>query len=269
MAVKTRVLVTRPAGQADALLRSLAELDLTAVHLPMLSVEAIDPLASQDRQCVLDLDRYDHAIFVSANAANLGMTCIENYWPQLPDGLRYWAVGVSTARALEPFHLTACYPETNMSSEGLLELLASEDMTDKRVLIVKGDGGRSLLQEALLARGATVDSLRCYRRGPVSYEEADLQALRSDEAPHLILISSGEGLDCLNRLLRPLEHTKLATTAVITPSPRVLEQAKESGWRDVVCASSAADDAMLASTKEWLEARFEMMPNRRRSSIER
>lgn len=255
MVAEPTVLVTRPAGQADELLAALTRLGVRATHLPMLELEAIEPLAPSDHQCVLDFDRYAHVIFVSANAARFGMACVEDYWPQLPDGQRYWAVGVSTAEALERFHVSAMYPQT-MNSEGLLELMATQEMTDQRVLLVKGEGGRSLIEESLTARGASVDSLRCYRRGPVDYDMSTLQSLR-ENPPDLVLVSSGEGLDCLNRLLQPREHTNLTQTALIVPSQRVATQASESGWHHIICASSAADAAMLASTKDWLEAHLE------------
>ncbi|MFK7828232.1 MAG: uroporphyrinogen-III synthase [Congregibacter sp.] len=249
-----RVLVTRPAGQADALMRALAEHGFTPLHLPLLAIQAIDPLSGEERQKLLDLERYDHLVFVSANAARIGLSCIQDYWPQFPAGQHYWAVGESTAGVLEGSGLSPQRPAVDMSSEGLLALDGLADLRSQRVLIVKGEGGRSLIADTLRDRGAQVDSLACYRRGCVEHDSADCLALVSHPRVALILISSGEGLDLLSGLLRPQEHTNLASIPLIVPSPRVVERAHQLGWKNVERAANASDTAVLAATKTWREA---------------
>ncbi|EED31586.1 uroporphyrinogen-III synthase [gamma proteobacterium NOR5-3] len=251
MTAEQRVLVTRPAGQADSLMCSLRNAGFTPLHMPMLTIEAIDPLPGVQRQRVLDLDRYEHVIFVSANAARLGMACLGDYWPQLPQGQIYWAVGESTALCLEAEGLQVTRPASDMSSEGLLAMPGLADLRSQQVLIVKGEGGRKFLEQQLRERGAKVDSLECYRR---SFAEHDAKACRDVIAmPELalILISSGEGLERLSGLLQPREHTNLARTTLLVPSPRVAQQASQLGWERVEQAENASDAAMLAAATTW------------------
>ncbi|MFK8043369.1 uroporphyrinogen-III synthase [Congregibacter sp.] len=254
MTADLRVLVTRPAGQADSLITALGDAGFTPLHMPMLQIDALDPLPGAQRQRVLDLDLYTHVIFVSANAARLGMAQIQDYWPQLPAGQTFWAVGESTAMCLQAEGLEVSRPEQDMSSEGLLAMPGLSDLRLQRVLIVKGEGGRRFLEEQLRARGATVDSLECYRRGYAAHDALECQKLVLGREPALILISSGEGLERLTGLLQPEEHTNLAVTTLLVPSERVAEQALILGWKNVKCADNASDSAMLAAATAWREA---------------
>ena len=119
----TSVLVTRPAGQADELLRALAQAGYASVHhQPMLELVPLKELAAAQRQHVLDLDCYQHVIFISSNAVRFGLECIEDYWPQLPSGINWYAIGDATARILEARGLSPLSPKEQINSEGLLAL---------------------------------------------------------------------------------------------------------------------------------------------------
>lgn len=256
MNADTRVLVIRPEEQATALLNALRERELEVEHLPMLRIDPIDPLPGPERQRILDLDRYQHVIFVSANAARIGIERITECWPQWPAKQRYWAVGASTAKLLRAEGLPAEFPESDMSSEGLLAMPGLASLKGQRVLIVKGEGGRQFLEENLRDRGALVDSLRCYQRSEVAHDPQRSRALLTGPKAQLILASSGEGLELLSRLLQPQEHTNLAAHTVVVPSPRVAERALALGWPQVQCAENASDAAMLAAVDLWRQTRM-------------
>lgn len=256
MAADPVVLVTRPEGQADKLMQGLRAVGCRPVHLPLLRIESIDPLPGEMRQRVQDLDLYDHVLFISANAARIGVACLEDFWPQWPAGQRYWAVGQSTAEVLEAEGLQVDRPETDMSSEGLLAMPGLADLQNQRCLIVRGEGGREHLAQVLAERGARVDALVCYRRAPVDYEAWDLSARMGDEGVDLVLISSGEGVEILSRLLSNREHTNLTRATLFAPSDRVASLATDLGWQRVETVENASDSAMLAATKRWRDARF-------------
>lgn len=254
MGAEWRVLVTRPAGQADGLIGALREAGWQTRHLPLLFIEPIEPLDGVMRQRILDLDRYDHLIFVSANAARIGCERIMDLWPQWPMGQRYWAVGRSTAQVLARAGLAATCPEVDMSSEGLLALPGLDVVRGQRCLLVRGEGGRTVIADTLRGRGAQVDELCCYRRGPVAYDEEELAAVR-DGRPDLLLVSSGEGLERVSGLLKPREHTNLAGATLLVPSVRVATVAERLGWRNVRTVENASDAAMLAAAEHWRRQR--------------
>ena len=80
-------------------------------------------------------------IFISANAVRLGMALVEDYWPQLPAGLNWYAIGAATAEGcLSATGIAAITPGSVMSSEGFsLAIPALQDVREQRVLIVKGE----------------------------------------------------------------------------------------------------------------------------------
>jgi uroporphyrinogen-III synthase len=75
-----------------------------------------------------------------------------------------FAVGPGTARALQAHGLDSIITPDGQDSEALLALPQLADVAGKRVVIVRGVGGRALLADTLRARGAQVDFMECYRR---------------------------------------------------------------------------------------------------------
>lgn len=213
----------------------------------MLELEALEVLDPVDRQRVLDLDLYQHVIFVSANAVRFGMEWIEDAWPQLPVGLNWYAVGDRSAALLASHGLSVMSPDTDMSSEGLLRLPSLTSVAEQRVLIIRGQGGRTTLREELTARGARVEDLACYRRVRPALAAGELAQELCNWGVRIVLISSGEGLQNLLALLSPEETTKFRGIILIVPSQRVASMARDAGFSRIVTAENATDGAMLGA----------------------
>lgn len=247
---RLRVLVTRPEGQAEKLSAGLQSLGCTVYRQPLLELRALPRLLPDQRQHLMDLDLYQHVVFISGNAVHYGMACIEDYWPQLPVGINWYAVGASTARRLRDFDIVAITPEREMTSEGLLALPALQAVSGQRALIIKGEGGRATLREELQHRGARVDELACYRRCPPPLSPGELAAKIDRWRIQLVLISSGEGFANLQTLLSPEETTKFREICLLVPSERVARMAREAGYEHIVTADNASDAAMLHAVEE-------------------
>lgn len=246
------VLVTRPAGQGGALCEGINTRGFCAHQLPLLALEPLAELSAAERTRVLALDEFRHIIFISANAVRFGMEVIENFWPQLPLGLNWYAVGDGTARALAAFGVIAQTPGPEMTSEGLLALPDLQRCGGERVLLVKGEGGRETLARELAERGARVETLACYRRVAPTLEPGELAAALARWDIGLIMISSGEGLANMLALLSPEETSKLRNTSVLLPSARVAEAAAAAGFRHCLVAGNASDKAMLRALDAWV-----------------
>ena len=104
---RPRVLVTRPQGQGGSLGVGLEALGFTVYQQPLLELQALPDLLPAQRQCLVDLDLYQHVIFISGNAVRYGMSWIEDYWPQLPVGLNWYAIGKATAGLLRDYGIEA------------------------------------------------------------------------------------------------------------------------------------------------------------------
>jgi uroporphyrinogen-III synthase len=239
------VLVTRPAGQAATLSRLIAETGYKPVEFAMIEIVPLDELPQAQKQLVLDLDHFQHIIVVSSNAARHGMDWIHHYWPQVPTGIEWYAIGAITAAHLEAQGLTVQQPDTEMNSEGLLVVPGLQSVRDQRILILKGQGGREHLRSVLTARGARVDELACYyRTSPQGRARELLDTLRQNHFAAL-LFSSGEGVDNMLSLLPEEEHTAALEIPVIVPGERVAELASERGFRTVFTAANATDEAIF------------------------
>lgn len=248
---RVRVLITRPAGQSQALCDAVAALGCNTHVQPLLSLEALPGLSPAQRQHLVDLDLYQHVIFVSGNAVKFGMDCIEDYWPQLPAGINWYAVGDATAAMLRDFGIEAITPGRVMSSEGLLALPQLQEVAGQRILIVKGEGGRATLQKVLSGRDAKVDELACYRRCCPKLAPGEMAARLSRWRIQLVMISSGEGLANMQALLSPQETSKFRDIHLIVPSARVADMARAAGFERVIVAENASDKAMASALETW------------------
>ncbi|NND44107.1 MAG: uroporphyrinogen-III synthase [Xanthomonadales bacterium] len=247
-----RVLVTRPAGgSSDALCAAVERAGFEAFRQPLLQVDAMPELSGAQRSLLLDLDLYQHVIFISSNAVRFGMDRIEEYWPQIPVGISWYAIGDATAALLASFGIEAVTPGAAMTSEGLLALPGLLDVLDERVLIVKGEGGRETLRNELAGRGARVDELACYRRSLPEMSAGALAEKLIAWGIDVILVSSGEGLANLQLLLTPTETSKLKPMALVVPSERVARLARGAGFDQVVTAENASDTAMVHALETW------------------
>ena len=75
MGAKPAVLVTRPAGQAAGLCAGLEARGYHPLSQPMLELVPLDSLQEQ-QQCIVDLNQYQHIIFVSGNAVDFALPWI-------------------------------------------------------------------------------------------------------------------------------------------------------------------------------------------------
>lgn len=137
-------------------------------------------------------------------------------------------------------------PASGFDSEAVLALpeFAENAVRGKRVLVLRGDGGRDLLAETLRARGATVEYLSCYRRScPVTDPEPLLQPARDGRLDALVLTSS-EGVRNLRTLVGEEGVRLLAGVPVFASHPRIAAQSRDCGL-DRVVETEAGDEGIL------------------------
>lgn len=244
------ILVTRPAGQAEGLAARIGALGGTPVLFPTLAIAPpADPTAFG--HAVVALARYDYALFVSP-------TSVERAWPEIrrqhdgwPPGVVPVAVGQGTARALAGQGLAGVVvADAGADSESLLALDVFADMTGKRVLIVRGAGGRELLADTLRTRGAEVDYAECYRRLPPAADPAPLLARWRAGGIAAVTVTSREVFANLVALLGPAGADLLCATPVFAPHPRIAEAARAWGVAEAV-ATPPGDDGLVSGLIDW------------------
>jgi len=217
------------------------------LEFPLIDIRPLPERTPAQRRLVLDLDRFDTLIVVSGNAVRHGMHWLETYWPQMPAGPNWLTVGAGSAEHLDEYGIEAQFPRREMNSEGLLALPALRQVKDRRILIVKGEGGRSYLREQLTRRGARVEELSVYRREPPRRSEGELYELLRAEHCGALLLGSGEALHNMVSLLARRELADVGGLLMVVPGPRVAAIAREFGFARVAAAANATDAAMVAS----------------------
>lgn len=246
-----KVLLTRPEGQGDQLLQAIEDRGGQCLQYPVMAIEPLDQQADptiwqQTKQAIINLDQYQQVIFISTNAVRFGMAWIEQYWPQLPVGIAWHAIGKATGQALDAtgVNCIAGDEQSPMNSEALLQQSSLQAVAQAKVLIMRGVGGREYLAEQLRKRGARVDYAECYRRSRVERPVGELGQLLLREQPDCLVINSGETLDYTCQLLggEQLQHI-----SVIVPGERVAGLAQQRGFSNIVTASNASSDAMIAA----------------------
>lgn len=185
---------------------------------------------------------YQKFIFVSRNAVIYGLKHIAHF---LGDS-ECFSIGPGTASELESDGISSDYPVRG-SSEDLLNLPALKDVTDCRVLIIKGEGGRELLGESLEQRGGSVDFLDVYRRERVPLDNSVLKRLLKDKNIRLLVCGSGEVLEYLSSLL---DNSLRSNVRLIVPSQRVYRLARQMGFSQILTAEGAESSNVVSAVCE-------------------
>lgn len=248
-----RIVVTRPAEQAEKLSREIAARGGIAVRFPVLAIfDADDPRPLQ--AAAERIEEFDLAVFVSPNAAEKALSAITAKRPW-PGKVVAAAMGETSARAIARFGVTHIITPDGgrFDSEALLARpeFAAAAIRGRRVAIFRGDAGRELLGEALEARGAQVERIPCYRRGWPDIDAAPLLALLAQGAVDALTVTSSEGLRNLAAMVGAAGERALKAVPLFVAHQRIADEAGRMGFAEVV-VTAPGDAGLLAG----LEAHF-------------
>ena len=248
------MLVTRPAHQAQRLVELIQAAGGEPVLLPTLEIaEPRDPDALAKALAQLPHARY--LVFVSRNAAERGLALLRAHggWP--PDA-HFAAVGAATAGALQAAGVReVLVPTERFDSEALLELLPSEAVRGRTILLFRGEGGREQLADTLAARGAQVWHAVCYRRIPPTRSNPTALARLAGGDIDIVTVGSVEGLHNLIALVDATGQARLRATPLLVTSARQATAARAAAWRAaVVLAARTDDDAIVAALLAWRDS---------------
>jgi len=249
------ILVTRPAGQADDLIASIAAAGGLAIHCPVIEIVALaDSDNKHKQQCkqqFMELDRFQHVIFISTNAVKFGLQWIDQYWPQLPIDIHWHGIGRSTTELLRDEGIPVNDKDAfgAMNSEALLLQPDLQQLSDQKVLIVRGVGGRDHLQQVLQQRQARVEYAECYRR-EIAQPSTDLAQQILRNGINTVCLNSGESVENFCQLAGSHQSPLIRGLLVVVPGDRVAEIARGKGFERVICADNASNQAMIAAIGE-------------------
>ncbi len=245
-----RVLVTRPAGQADGLCNMIAERGGVALRLPAIEIEVIKDNPELVKR-INRLEDFDLAVFVSANAVHRGFEFIlaQRDWPSQ---VKIAAVGPTSTEAVTEYGQQVDYvPVHEYSSEGLLALPELQELSGQRVIIFRGNGGRSKLYDELSARGAAVEYAEVYQRNCPTVDPAALLPYWQPGALDVITVASNETLENLFKMAGPQGQPLLRELQLVVPGQRQVTCARKLGFSQApVVAANAGDEAIVVALKK-------------------
>jgi uroporphyrinogen-III synthase len=243
------IVVTRPERQAGTLAKLILEAGGTPVLFPVieiLDVEDTSPLVA----LIERLSDFDIAIFISPNAVEKAMNLIASHGG-FPSSVRVATVGKGSATLLRRLGIAnVIAPSGRFDSEALLELPEMNAVAGSRIVIFRGDGGRDLLGDTLVARGATVEYAECYRRSKPGVDASLLFDLWMREELAGMVITSSEGLRNLLDLVGPTGRSRLKETLLFVPHARVAQTARALGLSQVVL-TGPNDDGVVEGMIDW------------------
>jgi uroporphyrinogen-III synthase len=258
-----RVIVTRPAPDAQRWVDQLQQRGISAEALPLIEI-ASAPDMSAARAAWSHLDDYAAVMFVSGNA-------VEHFFalrrsgsePSAQDlasfsSVRFMAPGPGTAQVLAAQGVPAAQIDTppadaaQFDSEALWQVIGQRDWAGKRVLIVRGKSGhsgtsdtaatgREWLARQLESAGAAVDFVVVYERRAPHFTPAQLQRIAASQHDGSVwLFSSSEALA---HLPQPADWSR--AKAIATHS-RIAHAAQAAGWGVVIESRPALDDIVAS-----------------------
>lgn len=221
----TAILVTRPAGHADPLVRLLSERGYRVHAVPTVATE---PVEVETR----DLARCDWIVVTSVKGVD-AMT-------ELPRGPEYAAVGTVTAAALRERGIQPAHVPPQASGAALAESLPN--VKGRRVALVRASAAGGELPELLRRRGATVQEVTAYRtlEGPLS-SALPLRAALADPDLRAVVFASGSAVRGYINL------GGVAAVPAITIGPRTTSSAQEHGFAVVAEAEGPSARGLAAA----------------------
>ncbi len=241
-----KILVTRAEHQSENVCCLLEKYGLYPVRFPVIEIKA-KALSALEKQYVANIEQYQYIFFVSTNAVNFALQVFNGKIVTLQQATCI-AVGAATLTALSGCGInSAIVPTVGSNTEALLAMPELQILNNRNCLVVRGVGGRELLANTLRKRGATVDYLELYQRGvPVNNDCSSVKTFVLNNALAAIFIYSADALRHLIQILAEDNINKcLLTIPLVVISRRVSVVAEQIGFKKIIIADAASDQAMI------------------------
>ncbi|MDO6693176.1 uroporphyrinogen-III synthase [Aliiglaciecola sp. 3_MG-2023] len=241
------VLLLRPKEKFQKSTEYLQRHGIKTIGLGLIEIDINHHNLQQFAQSILALDDEQIArtkcIFVSTHAAEIVINGVQKW----PSELQVFAVGPSTGESLTQLTKQVIVPDM-ANSEGLLSLPQLQALSNQKVFLVKGVGGRKILPTELQSRGAIVEHINLYSRLPcIDYSQTE--AWQPQEI-QCIVATSGE---IIQAAWDKFDRTWLKSTPWIMVSQRLADYAAKLGIQQVYLSAGARDEQLKDAINQFLE----------------
>ena len=238
------ILVTRPEQESQALCDALNQLGHPAISHPLLTVHPGKEL-SQLPELFSPLSDGDFLIAVSQHAVEHTQDYLQHHQIDWKKGLHYLAVGQKSAQHLRTYISDTVHFPTPSDSEHLLALPVLNHVAGKKVLILRGNGGRDLIYQALEALGAEVNYCEVYQRKMTPFD-GKLNARKwQSQNINTIIITSGEQLSFFTSQFAGADLNWVQHCRLLVPSERINQLGQQLGYQHIETVGGASNSDLL------------------------
>ena len=245
-----RILVTRAADQAPAMVEQLAVLGAEPVLFPTIAIVPPPSYAELDAE-IARLRETNYLVLTSVNAVAAFFTRLAaaGLDARSLTGVTLVTVGPKTAEALAVYGVRADRVPATFDAEGVVALLRDE-VAGRRVLYPRAALARDLIVRELSAAGATVAAPVAYASAPPADAAARLDAALGDGLD-LLTFTASSTVRNFAALLGPdqLAAARAVPAAVI--GPQTAATARALGFTVAVEPTEATLEAMIAAMVDY------------------
>ncbi len=159
---KKRILITRPAYQAEEFENLLKDLGAEIIRFPTIRLSPIKD-SRRIREAIEGLGGFDCLIFTSANGVRIFFKNIKKkiHLSKIKDK-KICAIGPKTARELKRKGLNVSLMPKIFTQEGILEIFKKIRRGIKKILLINSKLSRPVLEKGLKKLGLEVDAVPIY-----------------------------------------------------------------------------------------------------------
>ena len=241
-----RVLVTRPAHQADDFATRLWEAGAEPIIAPTIAIGPPDDLAAA-RDAVARVREYDWVVFTSRN----GVDAFFDRLGELGRDARAFgdakiaAIGPKTAEALAAHGIRVDVMPAEFVNEAVATELLGRTNAGERILLYRAQEAREVLPETLRDNGRYVDVVAAYKTRVVDDPEMREKAERAD----IVTFTSSSTVNGFIANI-PDAAAFLASKTIAAIGPITARAARDAGIRVDIVANAFTVDGLLNELTE-------------------
>ena len=256
------VVVTRARAQAGELSVELERLGAEVYEFPTIQIQAPEDFGPLDA-AIRDLDSFGWIVFTSVNGVE---AFLERLWHHgldlraVPRRAKVAAIGPATAQRIEEVGLRVDVVPEEYRAEALIEVLETDSITGKRVLIPRAKVAREILPDKLREAGAEVVVPPAYESAPSSEGKNELARRLGAGEVDCVTFTASSTVENFVGAFGPGEAVGLlAETRVVCIGPITAETARGHGLR----VDTEAEEYTIPGLVEAVEDLFAADPAKR------
>ena len=174
---KIALISSRPQETNVQLSDDLKKSEIKLLSFPLTEIHPLNNYQIFDG-VIKNIKTYQHIIFISTNAVHFFLERVKKLSLQIPKNLIFSSIGPTTKLLLQKkLSVDVHFPIKTFDSEHLLKEKIYNNVEGQKILIIRGEGGRETLKNALEEKGGIVNYGECYVR---KYVDIDLIQLKND-----------------------------------------------------------------------------------------